>query len=245
MPLKINTSLSGGSMSRGWVGTNHWPFCPGSTHGPLHQHTPYQGDNGHICWGQRQQAYKLKAALNFLQGGVGEGLEFTSSHENSKITTNCWTTTDQKDWNLSKKHTLHPDKEEATMRQLGVGVGERFHDIIKSHPLGGQATNWKNNYITKALPQEWEFRVPWQAPQPEGLALEGASRAFGFEGQWGPEQTINAGRCVEKKEPSYTVHGNVNWYNLYREQYGASLKNEKRNYHMIQQSPWAYIQRKL
>jgi len=88
------------------------------------------------------------------------------------------------------------------------------------------------------------FQVPWQAPQPERLALEGASRAFGFESQWGPEQTINAGTCVEKKEPSYTVHGNVNWYNHYREQYGGSLKNEKQNYHMIQQSSWAYIQRK-
>ena len=40
-------------------------------------------------------------------------------------------------------------------------------------------------------------------------------------------QTINAGESVEKKEPSYTVGGNVNWYNHYREQYGNSLKKAK------------------
>ena len=29
----------------------------------------------------------------------------------------------------------------------------------------------------------------------------------------------------EKREPSYTVGGNVNWYSHYGEQYGGSLKN--------------------
>ena len=38
-------------------------------------------------------------------------------------------------------------------------------------------------------------------------------------------QTINAGEGVEKREFSYTVGGNVNWYNHYGEQYGGSLKN--------------------
>ena len=36
---------------------------------------------------------------------------------------------------------------------------------------------------------------------------------------------INAGEGVEKKEPSYTVGGNVNWYNHYGEQYRSSLQN--------------------
>ena len=31
-------------------------------------------------------------------------------------------------------------------------------------------------------------------------------------------QTINAGEDVEKREPSYTVGWNVNWYNHYGEQ---------------------------
>ena len=36
---------------------------------------------------------------------------------------------------------------------------------------------------------------------------------------------ITAGEGVEKREPSYTVGGNINWYNHYGEQYGGSLKN--------------------
>ena len=38
-------------------------------------------------------------------------------------------------------------------------------------------------------------------------------------------QTLNAGEGVEKREPSYTVGGNVNWYSHYGEQYGGFLKN--------------------
>ena len=40
-------------------------------------------------------------------------------------------------------------------------------------------------------------------------------------------QTINANEGVEKREPFYTVGGNVNWYNLYGEHYGGSLENKK------------------
>ena len=36
-------------------------------------------------------------------------------------------------------------------------------------------------------------------------------------------QTINAGEGVERRVPSYTVGGNVNWYSLYGEQDGGSL----------------------
>ena len=38
-------------------------------------------------------------------------------------------------------------------------------------------------------------------------------------------QTINAGKGVEKREPSCTVGGNVNWYSHNAEQYGGSLEN--------------------
>ena len=38
-------------------------------------------------------------------------------------------------------------------------------------------------------------------------------------------QIINVGEGVEKREPSYTVGGNVNWYSHYGEQYGGSLKS--------------------
>ena len=38
-------------------------------------------------------------------------------------------------------------------------------------------------------------------------------------------QTINAREIVEKREPSSTVGGNVNWCNHCGEQYGDSLKD--------------------
>ena len=36
---------------------------------------------------------------------------------------------------------------------------------------------------------------------------------------WKNPQTINAGEGVERRESSYTVGGNVNWYNHYGEQH--------------------------
>ena len=38
-------------------------------------------------------------------------------------------------------------------------------------------------------------------------------------------QITNAREGVEKREPSYTVGGNVNWCSHYGKQYGGSLKN--------------------
>ena len=40
--------------------------------------------------------------------------------------------------------------------------------------------------------------------------------------------TDNAGEGAEKKEPSYTVGGNANWYSHYGEQCGDSLKTGNR-----------------
>ena len=38
-------------------------------------------------------------------------------------------------------------------------------------------------------------------------------------------QIRNAGEIMDKKEPSYTVCGNVNWYKHCGKQYGGSFKN--------------------
>ena len=38
-------------------------------------------------------------------------------------------------------------------------------------------------------------------------------------------QTTNAGQGVKKKETSYTVGRNINWFSHYREQYGSSSKD--------------------
>ena len=43
-------------------------------------------------------------------------------------------------------------------------------------------------------------------------------------------QIINAGEGVEKREPSFTVGGNANWYDHYGEQYGVSLKKAELPY---------------
>ena len=37
---------------------------------------------------------------------------------------------------------------------------------------------------------------------------------------------MNAGEGVEKKEPSYTIGDNINWYIHCGEQHGGSLKNQ-------------------
>ena len=37
-------------------------------------------------------------------------------------------------------------------------------------------------------------------------------------------QITNAGEGVEKREPSYTVAGNINWYNHCGKQYGGYLR---------------------
>ena len=41
------------------------------------------------------------------------------------------------------------------------------------------------------------------------------------------KSTNNKCWSMEKREPSYTVGGNANWYNHYGEQCGDSLKNWK------------------
>ena len=66
--------------------------------------------------------------------------------------------------------------------------------------------------------------------------------------EWPPSkslQTINAGKGVEIKKPSYTVGWNANQYSHYGEQCGDALKNWKQNFHTTQQSHcWAYTPRK-
>ena len=38
-------------------------------------------------------------------------------------------------------------------------------------------------------------------------------------------QIVNAGEGVEKREPSHTLGGNVNWFNHYEKQCGDSSKD--------------------
>ena len=59
------------------------------------------------------------------------------------------------------------------------------------------------------------------------------------------QQITNAGEDVEKREPSYTVGGIVNWYNHYGKQYGGTSENYRTTYMTQQSHSWAYIQTKL
>ena len=38
-------------------------------------------------------------------------------------------------------------------------------------------------------------------------------------------QLVNVGEDVEKREPSFTVGGNIYWYNHYGDQYGGSSES--------------------
>ena len=50
----------------------------------------------------------------------------------------------------------------------------------------------------------------------------------------GRKEITNAGEPVEKREPSYTVDGNVSWCSHCGKQDGSSSKETKNSYHMIQ-----------
>ena len=56
-------------------------------------------------------------------------------------------------------------------------------------------------------------------------------------------KVINAREDMEKKEPSYTVHGNVSWCSLYGKTVCRFLKNLELPYDLAM-TTWAYIWRK-
>ena len=54
-------------------------------------------------------------------------------------------------------------------------------------------------------------------------------------------QIINTGEGMEKREPSYTVGGNVCLFSHFGKQYGGSSEN----YTILKVLSWAYIHKKL
>ena len=69
-----------------------------------------------------------------------EGRELTPSHKNSKITTNCWTTIDKKDWKLPKK-IFYIERQRRSHNKM-VGGALSWYNPISYLPVG-QPTNWK------------------------------------------------------------------------------------------------------
>ena len=64
--------------------------------------------------------------------------------------------------------------------------------------------------------------LAWEPPYAASAALE---RQIDKKNFFKSLQTITAGEGVEKKEPSYTVDGNINWYNHYGQEYGGPFEN--------------------
>ena len=83
---------------------------------------------------------KKKIRSNTEHGGV-KGLEFTFSHENTKITTNCWTTVNKMSWNPRKK--IFPYSKSKKKPQQDAGGGVHLWDNQISNLPGGWPTSWK------------------------------------------------------------------------------------------------------
>ena len=97
-----------------------------------------------------------------------------------------------------------------------------IHGVAKSQTRlsGWNELNWTelNKHMkrcsTSLILEKWKSKPQWDTilHQSEWLLSKGL-------------QAINAGEGMEKREPSYTIGRNINWYSCYGEQYGGYLKN--------------------
>ena len=101
----------------------------------------------------------------------------------------------------------------------------RRTDSQEAHEKMFNITNYQRNFKSKL---QWDIT----SHQSEQLSSK-------------TPQTVKAGKGVERRGPSCTVGGNVNWWSHYGKQYTGSSGNEKEKHHMILQShSWAHIWRK-
>ena len=86
--------------------------------------------------------------------------------------------------------------------------------ILQRRYTDGRETHEKMFNIThhQRNANQNQYEVPTTLHQPEWPSSKSL-------------QTISAGEGVEKKEPYYTVDGNVNWCKHYRKHYGDSSEN--------------------
>ena len=110
-----------------------------------------------------------------------------------------------------------------------------LQNIQAAHAAQYQKTSqWKNGQWTNIAPKK-TFRWPtntWKDAQHHYLLEKCKSKPqWGItihQSEWSSSkslQTINAREEMEKREPSCSVAGNVNWYSYSGKQYGGSLKN--------------------
>ena len=95
------------------------------------------------------------------QDGREEGRALTTSCENSRITTSCWTIIDKKTLEFTITSTPHPKTKEKPQWD-----GRRGTITVKSNPItaGWVTHRLENTYPTEVKRLEWKFWAPHQVP---------------------------------------------------------------------------------
>ena len=171
--------LSSVSRGTGFTGT------PGEaeTHGRWSQDYPPLAFSSPFMWLNLLQIRGLFSHKDFSGGwrrdGRVEGCKLTSSYENTKITTNCWTTIEKKILEPTKKDILHPNTRKKLQRD-----GRRGAIAIQSNPIPVRWVRHKleiiisQRFSQRSESSEPHVRLPslgvWQREKepPEHLALK-------------------------------------------------------------------------
>ena len=89
--------------------------------------------------------------------------------------------------------------------------------------------DWNENWHFLVCGHCWVFQICWRIDCSTFTASSFRiwHSSTGIPSPHGHDQKVYKydGEGVKKKEPSYTVGGNVDWYSHSKEQYGSSLKN--------------------
>ena len=103
--------------------------------------------------------------------------------------------------------------------------------IQPSHPLSSPSPPTFSLSQHQGLSNESVLRIRWAKYWSFSFSISPSSEYSGMISfrmdsllEWllaKRSQIVNVGKDVEKREPSYTVSENVNWYNHYGKQYGG------------------------
>ena len=117
-------------------------------------------------------------------------------------------------WNLHLKVTRKTNIKNKHIKQPNQKVEKKTSTDISPKKKYRWLTNTWKDAQHHSLLGKWKPKSQWDTTS--------------HQSEWSSSkslQTINAGQHVEKREPSCTVGGNINWYNHYGRWYGDSFKN--------------------